>query len=55
MSIKIKAVSCIKGVHFQGKEIQNIDIQAKKTAGTNTSCCVSCFFVSAVMYEMLSL
>ena len=30
MSIKIKAVSCIKGVHFQGKEIQNIDIQAKK-------------------------
>ena len=54
MSIKIKAVSCIKGVHFQGKEIQNIDIQAKK-AGTNTSCCVSCFFVPAVMYEMLSL
>ena len=31
MSIKIKAVSCIKGVHFQGKEIQNIDIQAKNS------------------------
>ena len=30
MSIKTKAISCIKGVHFQGKEIQDIDTRAEK-------------------------